>query len=197
MSPRLALALCATSAAVLGGFWLFRPAPASAPPAPRETTAAAPATPAPHASLGAPVPQPPSDEPAPAPPAPAPSPAPGEPDALPASADADIARIESAVASGQADALPVVAAYLTHSEPAVRSAAREGMLQMGLEEAAPLLREAAGKSKDPREAILLLDAADFLALPSLPTDDGHRSRPAPPPPPRERPARGKSTPLRP
>ena len=92
------------------------------------------------------------------------------------------------MASGQASALPTLAPYLVHSDPALREAAREGMLQMGLAEAAPHLREAAGKIKDPREAILLLDAADFLMLPTLPIASGEKRRtPVPPPPQRERP----------
>ena len=112
---------------------------------------------------------------------------------------ADLARIESAVASGQAASLPTLAPYLVHSDPALREAAREGMLQMSLAEAAPLLREAAGKIKDPREAILLLDAADFLSLPTIPVAAGApRRTPVPPPPQRERPPPTASkSPLRP
>ena len=72
------------------------------------------------------------------------------------------------------------------------------MLQMGLAESAPLLREAAGKLQDPREAILLLDAADFLALPQLPITGGERRKmPSPPPTRRDRPAPPTSPPLRP
>jgi len=92
-------------------------------------------------------------------------------------------RIESAVVTYDAASLPVIAPYLTHADPELRLAAREGLLQMGLSEAVPLLREAAGKLKDPREAILLLDAADFLELPSVSSTAGKKRRAHPVPPP--------------
>ena len=110
--------------------------------------------------------------------------APG-PDAPPAATGAEQAtrRIEAAVVTYDKDSLPVIVPYLTDPDPELRAAAREGLLQMGLAEAAPLLREAAGKLKDPREAILLLDAADFLELPSVSSSAGkkRRAHPASPP----------------
>ena len=91
--------------------------------------------------------------------------------------EADLSRIETAIASAGPESLPLLASYLTHSDPELRALAREGMVQKSLPEAVPLLREAAGKMKDPREAITLLDAADFLSLPTLPpTGDGTRQR---------------------
>ncbi len=90
-----------------------------------------------------------------------------------------IQRIEAAVVTYEAASLPAIAPYLTDPNPELRTAAREGLLQMGLSEAVPLLREAAGKMKDPREAILLLDAADFLELPSVSSTAGKKHRPHP------------------
>jgi hypothetical protein len=194
MPPRIILALFAVSILAVGGILLFRPsapAPAAsdAPSSILSPTAAVP---------DAPPPSPASETPANAP-TPPPRPDSAAPLAPPASSDADLTRIESAVVSGEATSLSTLAPYLTHADPALREAAREGMLQMGLAEAAPLLREAAGKLKDPREAILLLDAADFLALPTLPIASGeHRRTPAPPPPQREnRPKNPSKSPLRP
>ena len=100
-------------------------------------------------SVHAPVAEPPSDDPRPSP------------------AEADMRRLEDAVTTYSASGLPVVARYLKDPNPELRRAAREGMLQMGLAEAAPLLREAADHMADPREAVLLLDAADFLSLPTV------------------------------
>jgi hypothetical protein len=97
------------------------------------------------------------------------------------------------VVTYEASALPVIARYLTHADPALREAAREGMLQMGLQEASPLLREAAGKVQDPREAIALLDAADFLELPTLSLKSG-KPRVVQPPPGRRGDERARSLP---
>ena len=105
-----------------------------------------------------------------------------EPDAAQARS---IQQIEDAVVTYQASSLPVIAPFLVHGDPVVREAAREGVVQMGLSEAAPLLREAAGKLKDPREAILLLDAADFLELPSVPSLGKGEKRILPGPPKRQ------------
>ena len=194
MPLRFILVLSAVALAVFGAFLLFRtnaPSPAI-PDAPRGSVASTPvaSTPSPPTPTAI---APPSVS------APPPRPASAATDSSPASSDADLARIESAVASGQAASLPTLAPYLVHSDPALREAAREGMLQMSLAEAAPLLREAAGKIKDPREAILLLDAADFLSLPTIPVAAGApRRTPVPPPPQRERPPPTASkSPLRP
>lgn len=61
--------------------------------------------------------------------------------------------------------LPVIARYLAHEDEALRAAALDNMLQMGEKAAAPLLR-AAAKTAAPAEAVALLEAADFLELPS-------------------------------
>lgn len=188
MSPRSIVLAAALLAAAVTAWLLFKTGttPAAAPlPAPVER----PIPPAPPAETPPPI--------AATPPRPVAIPAAppsSTSDAVPAS---DLARIENAVTSGQPSALPLVAPYLTHADPALREAARDAMLQMGLAESVPLLREAAGKLKDPREAILLLDAADFLSLPSIPvTGDGKPRKAGATPPPQQpqnsRPA-GKST----
>ena len=161
--------------------------PASSAPAP--STSRAPGTPS-GAPPSAPSPTS-SASPRPTPPAPASSGGAGAP-----ASGKDIARIESLVAAGEAASLPSLAAYLTHSDPSLREAAREGMLQMGLAEAAPLLRAAADKLKDPREAIALLDAADFLSLPALPStaSDGPQKVKNLPSARRDRPRPGNTTP---
>lgn len=87
-------------------------------------------------------------------------------------AEADVRRLDQAVTSYEVGSLPIVASYLNNAHPELRRAALEGMLQMGLSQAAPLLREAAEKANDPREAIAMLDAADFLDLPTLDLPQG-------------------------
>ena len=115
-----------------------------------------------------------------------PSPSPRAPAA--SARESELARIETAIATAGPESLSLLASYLTHADPELRAFAREGMVQKSLPEAIPLLRDAAGKTKDPREAIALLDAADFLSLPTLPsTGDGARQRTKGPPPEQTRP----------
>lgn len=92
-------------------------------------------------------------------------------------------RIETAVVTYAVASLPTITPLLTHPDGEIRLAAREGLLRMGLSEAAPALREAAGEVSDPREAVLLLDAADFLELPTLPSTGNRRRDVLPPRPP--------------
>lgn len=86
-------------------------------------------------------------------------------------------KIETLMVAYDASALPGLAEYLAHPLAEVRAMARDGVVQLGAEEGAPLLRAAADKAKDPREAVALLDAADFLDLP--PAEPSRRARPAP------------------
>lgn len=79
---------------------------------------------------------------------------------------ATLETIRRAAARYDASAAPELDRYLLNADPEVREAARDGMVQAGDAAAVPYLRAAAGKMKDPREAILLLDAADFLELPA-------------------------------
>lgn len=93
------------------------------------------------------------------------------------SEDAARAEIDALVVSYDASALPRLAAYLVHPLAEVRVLAREGIVQLGAVEGAPLLRAAADKAKDPREAVAVLDAADFLDLP--PAETALTAKPAP------------------
>ena len=89
-------------------------------------------------------------------------------------------RIDALVVTYAKESLPALSSYLTHQDPAVREAARDGFLQMGLTEGAAYLRAAADQIRDPREAVQLLDAADFLDLPSVPSTGGTTVRPVSP-----------------
>lgn len=175
MSSRFVLIALALAAGLSALLWLRpRPAAPELAPAPAPTRAEAPsppptAPPAPPAPVAVSAPEPLSAPPPPA-------------DDSPAPVAADLARIEAAVVTYEPASLPVIAPYLAHANPEVREAARHGLLQMGLAEGAPLLREAAGKMKDPREAIELLDAADFLELPTgtIPAGTVRRTKEPPP-----------------
>jgi hypothetical protein len=101
--------------------------------------------------------------------------APGASPTAPADAPADeeftrIAdEIEEAYTTYSPEALPKLAPYLTHPDPELRALAREAVVQVGHAEGAVLLRRAARSLRDPREAVALLEAADFLELPPAPT----------------------------
>jgi hypothetical protein len=74
--------------------------------------------------------------------------------------------INDSTESSDTLAVQAIVPYLTHAEQAVRFAAKERLLQLGLAEAVEPLQSAAAKTTDPEEAAELRKAADFLALPS-------------------------------
>lgn len=96
------------------------------------------------------------------------------PDLAPATADlaaeeiqaALLEQIHQAAISYEASELPVIEKHLLHGDPLIREAARDGIVTLGAAEGAPLLRKAAALAGDPRESVALLDAADYLELPS-------------------------------
>lgn len=73
--------------------------------------------------------------------------------------------INDLVVTYDAAAVPALARFLRHSDPEIRAAAREGLVQLGERDAVPHLQEAA-RGAPPAEAKALLEAAEFLALPT-------------------------------
>lgn len=65
------------------------------------------------------------------------------------------------------ESLELILAELTNSDAEIRVAAREAAVQFGDRVAAPALRAAAAQVESPQEKAALLEAADFLELPSL------------------------------
>ncbi len=76
-------------------------------------------------------------------------------------------KLQALAATHDEGALPALAVYLEHEDAGVREAAREAVVQLGASAGAARLRAAADAAKDPREALELLDAADFLDLPPV------------------------------
>lgn len=64
-----------------------------------------------------------------------------------------------------AASVPALARYLGHGDPEIRAAARDGLINLGERAAIPFL-EAAAKKAEAAEAKELLEAAEFLALPT-------------------------------
>lgn len=107
---------------------------------------------------------------------PLPSPAPGKsarvrvdeagPAADPARQSEAAAIIQEAVVSYSPDGVAAIRPFLKDPDPAIRQAARDGLVQLGEADAVPLLREAASRAEDPAETASLREAADLLALPA-------------------------------
>ena len=78
--------------------------------------------------------------------------------------------IHDAVTTYELGGLTVLEKYLTHPDPEIRADALDGCTQMGLSQAAPMLRKAAAQliASAPSEAAKYLQIADFLELPDAP-----------------------------
>lgn len=141
---------------------------------PRDQPAPVPATDAPDAgsapaSARAHTTAPPDKLSSPATETPRPSSAPAPtPVAAPRTREQILARIEAAYTTYKPESLPLIEPYLDHQDAEIRAAAREAVVQLGATEGAELLRRAARKIRDPREAVEFLDAAAFLELPPAP-----------------------------
>lgn len=86
----------------------------------------------------------------------------------PETRDRLIAEIEAAYTTYHPDALPVLARFLAHADPEIRTFAREAIMQVGHADGIAYLRKAAQEAHDPRESAALLDAAEFLEIPPAP-----------------------------
>jgi len=73
--------------------------------------------------------------------------------------------IDAAAVTYSPEGVQAIRPFLLDSDPEVRMAARDGMVQLGEVDAVPLLRAAAGKLKDQLEIASFHEAADLLALP--------------------------------
>jgi len=76
------------------------------------------------------------------------------------------ALIQQAVLTYSPDGVKAIRPFLQDPDPAIRRAARDGLVQLGEADAVPYLREAALRVEDPEEIASLREAADLLALPA-------------------------------
>ena len=74
--------------------------------------------------------------------------------------------IDAAVVTYSPEGVKAIRPYLLDADPEVRGMARDAMVQLGEQDAIPLLREAALHLKDQPEIDSLREAADLLALPA-------------------------------
>jgi hypothetical protein len=84
-----------------------------------------------------------------------------------AAMDAETDRLQQWSANDDPASLSNILADLTSSEKEIQEAAIEAAKQFGSSNAIPALKAAAASNQDTGEQIALLEAADFLSLPSL------------------------------
>jgi hypothetical protein len=130
-----------------------------------------------HLGNGAPSPAPPpaSNVVASVAPPPAPAPIPAAPfstntltdEQRQATIDAETDRLQEWSMNDDPASLSNILADLTNSEKEIRDAAIEAAKQFGSTNAIPTLKAVAANTTDPEEQIDLLEAANFLSLPSL------------------------------
>lgn len=82
-------------------------------------------------------------------------------------AQARIDKLNELEANDDAESLHAILAELTNSDKEIRAAAVESAIQFGSRDAIPVLNDLAARTQDPDEKKELLDAAEFLALPTL------------------------------
>ena len=80
---------------------------------------------------------------------------------------AEVDKLTELQANDDAASLHAILADLTNSDKEIRAAAVESTIQFGSRDAIPVLQDLAARTTDPGEKKDLLDAADFLALPTL------------------------------
>lgn len=79
--------------------------------------------------------------------------------------DAVMALVTSAQPLGAK--IAAIAPYLQHGDATVRDTALQGLIQIGDKEAVPVIEKAAETASDPQEKERLVEAAEFLKLPSF------------------------------
>ncbi len=85
----------------------------------------------------------------------------------PASVEEGVAQLEGLGAHNDPEAFQAIVTELSNSNPEIRKAARDAIMQFGSREAIPILKDLAEKTDEAREKVALLDTIEFLALPSL------------------------------
>jgi HEAT repeat protein len=74
--------------------------------------------------------------------------------------------IAEASMKSDSNSFQIILNALKDENPEIRRAALDGVIQFGSRDAIPALKELVEKTEDPREKVEILDAIEFLALPS-------------------------------
>jgi hypothetical protein len=155
--PKFVFTILLLALLVLGGVFLLKQhwGNAATPPPVNESM-----TPAPVVSVA------PPPAPVPVPAAPVSTNAP-TPEQRQAAIDAETDRLQQWSMDNDPASLSNILADLTNSEKEIRDAAIEATKQFGSTNAIPTLKAVAANTTDPDEQIALLEAANFLSLPSV------------------------------
>jgi hypothetical protein len=81
--------------------------------------------------------------------------------------DARIDALMEASANSDSNSFRLIITALSDENPEIRSAARDAVIQFQSKDAIPYLKDIAAKTEDPREKVAVLDAIEFLELPTL------------------------------
>jgi hypothetical protein len=154
--PKFVFTILLLALLVLGGAFLLKQhwGNAATPPPVNESM-----TPAPVVSVAPP--------PAPVPAAPVSTTNAPTPEQRQAAIDAETDRLQQWSMDNDPASLSNILADLTNSEKEIRDAAIEATKQFGSTNAIPTLKAVAANTTDPDEQIALLEAANFLSLPSV------------------------------
>ena len=154
----------ALAAALIPALLFLKPA---ATPMPGETAAlTAPADPAPTALPVRPIASPATPDPVPTVAAPLPATADAEAEKEAAEIQAKIDRLEDLQSNDDAESLHAILNELADSNRVIRHAAIEATTQFRDRAAIPVLSDLAARTTDPEEKQELLDAVEFLTLPT-------------------------------
>jgi hypothetical protein len=83
--------------------------------------------------------------------------------------------LQEAATTYSPEGIPLIEPSLYSSDREVREAAADALVVLGETGGAKALRKAAAKSRDPREAVALIERAEYLELP--PAKLSHRKQP--------------------
>jgi hypothetical protein len=158
MRPKFVVVLLLLASLVLGAVFFLKQHLGNVAPSP---------APPPASNVVASVAPPPVPAPAPIPAAPA-STITLTPEQRQAAIDAETDRLQEWSMNDDPASLSNILADLTNSEKEIRDAAIEAAKQFGSTNAIPTLKAVAANTTDPEEQIALLEAANFLSLPTLP-----------------------------
>ena len=158
MRPKIVVIILLAGVAAVTGILLIKhqgaPPPAAAPIAITETKPAAPQTVPAVTNIPPPAPAPVATNTL-------------TPEQRQAAIDAETDRLQQWSMNDDPASLSSILADLTNPEKAVRKAAIEAAEQFGSTNAIPVLKNLAAKDEDPEEKTALLEAANFLSLPSI------------------------------
>jgi HEAT repeat protein len=88
-----------------------------------------------------------------------------------------VAELQDLGMENDSESLDTILSELNNRDPRVREAAVDAAVQFGSRDAIPKLEDAAAQTEDPKEKAAILDAIEFLKLPTLTEAIGNKTQP--------------------